>query len=165
MYMHENNTNSEDSARQIVLDHMQAGEVHKYEPTSGPYFEGICVVMNNMDISRFDFLRHNLDDIFLGTSTSEFTDRELITDFSGEPYKVLRAISVTVRSLDIGGEVEAAFEEGNIAWVANGKVEAINGLKAEILNTIEDFEANEDKLGSEPTRQLALLRRYVKRTP
>lgn len=93
------------------------------------------------------------------------TAGELITDFSGEPCKVLRAIPVTVRGLDTGEGFEAAFAEGNIAWVANGRVEAINGLKAEILNTIEDFEANEDRLGPEPARQLALIRTYLKRTP
>jgi hypothetical protein len=101
----------------------------------------------------------------LGTGTTELINRELITDFSGEPYRVLRAIPVTVRSLDIGEGFEAAFVEGNIAWVANGRVEAINGLRTEILNTIEDFEANEDRLGPEPTRKLALLRTYLKRTP
>ena len=92
------------------------------------------------------------------------TAGELIADFWGEPYKVLMAIPVTVRSLDAGEGFEAAFVEGNIAWVASGRVEAINGLKEEILNTIEDFEANEDRLGPEPARQLALLRTYLKRT-
>ena len=86
-----------------------------------------------------------------------------ITDFSGELYRVLRAIPVTIRSLD-GEGFEANFVEGNIAWVANSRVEAINGLKLEILNTLEDFEANEDKLGPEPTRQLSLLRTHLKHT-
>ena len=92
------------------------------------------------------------------------TAGELITDFSREPYKVLRAIPVTVRSLDTGEGFEAAFVEGNIAWVASGRVEAVNGLKAEILNTMEDFEANEERLGPEPARQLALILTYLKRT-
>ena len=101
--------------------------------------------------------------VLSGTETLQFADRQLITDFSGEPYRVLKAIPVTVRSLEIGGEVEAAFEEGNIAWVARSRVEAINGLKAEILNTLEDYEANRDRLGPAPTPELAVLRTYLER--
>lgn len=100
-----------------------------------------------------------------GTKTLQFTDRQWITDLSGEPYRVLKAIPVTVRSLDIGDDVEAAFEEGNIAWVAGSRVDAINGLKAEILNTLEDCVANQGKLGPEPARQLAVLRTYIERIP
>ena len=109
--------------------------------------------------------KQQLSEILSGTETSQFTNRQLITDFSGEPYKILKVIPVTVRSLDIGEEVEAAFEEGNVAWVDRSRVEAINGLKAEILNTMEDFEANKDRLGPEPTRQLAVLRTYLERIP
>lgn len=105
------------------------------------------------------------DELLSGTEISRFTDRQLINDFSGEPYRVLKAIPVTVRSLDIGEDVEAAFEQGNIAWVAASRVEAINGLKAEILNTLEDCEANKGRLGPEPARQLAVLRAYVERIP
>jgi hypothetical protein len=100
-----------------------------------------------------------------GTESLQFTHLHLITDFSGEPYRVLKPIPVTVRSLDIGEEVEAAFAEGNIAWVARSRVEAINGLKAEILNTMEDFEANKDRVGPEPTRQLGVLRAHLERIP
>ena len=102
-------------------------------------------------------------EVLSATKTLHFADRQLITDFSGEPYRVLKAVPVTVRSIDIGDEVEAAFEEGNIAWVARSRVEAINGLKAEILNTLEDYEANKDRLGPEPARQLAVLRTYLER--
>lgn len=100
-----------------------------------------------------------------GNKTLQFADRQLITDFSGEPYRDLKAIPVTVCSLDIGDDVEAAFEEGNIAWVATSRVDAINGLKAEILNTLEDCEANKGRLGPEPARQLAVLRTYIEHIP
>ena len=162
MYTHENNADSEYSLRKMILDQTPAGEVSRYEPTSGSSY---VVVMRAMRISHWDFHPHNLNEILLGTETSEFKNRELITNFSGEPYRVLKAIPVTVCSLDIGEEVEAAFAEGNIAWVARSRVEAINGLKAEILNTMEDFEANKDRLGPEPTRQLAVLRTYLERIP
>ena len=100
--------------------------------------------------------------IFSASATSELKSREWITDFSGEPYRVLRAIPVTVRDLDIEG-VEVAFEDGNIAWVADGRVDAVNGLKAEILNTIEDLESNTDRLGPGPKKQLDILLSYLER--
>ncbi len=105
------------------------------------------------------------DESLSGTEISQFTDRQQITDFSREPYRVLKAIPVTVRSLDIEDDIEAVFEEGNIAWVAASRVDAINGLKAEILNTLEDCEANKGRLGSEPARQLAILRTCLERIP
>ena len=162
MNTYENNTDSEYSVRRMILDQTPAGEVSKYEPISGPSY---IVVMPVMRISPWDFAPDILNEILWGTETSQFTNSQLITDFSGEPYRVLKAIPVTVRSLDIGEEVEAAFAEGNIAWVARSRVQAINGLKAEILNTMEDFEANKDRLGPEPTRQLDVLRAHLERIP
>ncbi len=160
MNTYENNADSEYSVRRMILDQTPAGEVSTYEPISGPSY---IVVMPVMRISPWDFAPDIFNEILWGTETSQFTDRELITIFSGEPYRVLKAIPITVRSLEIGQEVEAAFVEGNIAWVGPSRVEAINGLKAEILNTLEDFEANKDRLGPEPTRQLAVLRTYLER--
>ena len=105
-----------------------------------------------------------VSEIFSASATSELKSREWIKDFSGEPYRVLKAIPVTVRDLDIEG-VEAAFVDGNIAWVADDRVDAVNGLKAEILNTIEDFESNKDRLGPESKRQLEILLTYLARMP
>ena len=101
---------------------------------------------------------------FSSSETSEFKALELITDFSGEPYEVLKPIPATIRSLD-GRGFEAAFVEGNIAWVDDSRVAALNGLKVEILDTIESFEADEYRLGPEPKRQLTVLRKHLKHTP
>ena len=45
------------------------------------------------------------------------TDLDWITYFPGESYDVLQPIPVTVQPLDARDEIEAAFKEGNIAWV------------------------------------------------
>ena len=153
------------NVRQIMFDQTQAGKVSQYEPSTSPAYNVRVESLSTMRISPWNFAPDILSEILSETESSRFTNRHLITDFSGEPYRVLEAIPVTVRSLDIGDEVEAAFEEGNIAWVDRSRVEAINGLKAEILNTLEDYEANKDRLGPEPTRQLAVLRSYLEPIP
>ena len=86
-----------------------------------------------------------------------------ISDFADEPYEVIKAIPVRFRQRDPG--IEARFEEANIAWVDDSWIEAYNGLKAEILNTFEDYEEDESILGPEPKRQLAVLRRCILRNP
>jgi len=79
----------------------------------------------------------------------------------GEPYKVVREIPVSFRRAELG-EFIATFNEANISFVGESMAEALNGLKAEILDTFEEYEANESHLGPEPFRQLAVLRRYIK---
>ncbi len=162
MKLFEEDVDASDSFPKAALS-TQAGELSEY--VGGPWSPSQNVTVPTVLISTW---RASLDDIhpwaFHGPATSEFQEVELITDFPGEPYIALKGIPVTVRDLDIGYEFEAAFEESNIAWVASSKVEAVNGLKAEILNSIEDFEVNENRLGSETARQLDILRTYVRRT-
>ncbi len=74
---------------------------------------------------------------------------------------VLKPILVNVQILDNGTTFEASFKEGNIGWSDDSLDEAIEGLKAEILNALEDFEAHESILGPGPKRQLAVLRKHL----
>ena len=167
MYEYETNTCSEDSIRQMVLEHTQAGEVYLHELSTGPSkyprMDMAPHIFSHV-ISSYVAPLDNLNEILQGTAASEFTDLKLITDFSGEPYEVLKVIPITIRSLDEGG-IETVWKEGNIAWVDDSRVEAINGLKAEILDTMESFEANEARLGPEPKRQLVVLRTHLKHIP
>lgn len=143
----------------IFARHAQAAEIHRLPEnmTVATWPEHIVA---RPEVSRSNAIV--VSEIFSASATSQVKSREWITDFSGEPYRVLRAIPVTVRDLDIEG-VEVAFEDGNIAWVADDRVDAVNGLKAEILNTIEDFESNTDRLGPGPKKQLDILLTYLER--
>ena len=85
-----------------------------------------------------------------------------ISDFADEPYEVVKRIDVRFRRRDPG--IEAHFREANIAWVDDSWDEAYNGLKAEILDTFDGYEENESILGPEPKRQLAVLRRHIRRS-
>ena len=88
-------------------------------------------------------------------------DRGRILGFHGESYQVRRAIPVSFRRAELG-EFVATFTEANISFVGENMAEALNGLKAEILDTLEEYEEHEPHLGPEPVRQLAVLRRYIK---
>lgn len=104
---------------------------------------------------------HHLD---LDSENFRFEDTEWIFDFPGEPYIVLRAIPVNIQPCDPEG-FEASFTEANISWVGDTILEALNGLKAEVLDTLEDYEQHEDRLGPGPQRQLAVLRSYIRHNP
>ena len=159
MYEHETN---EGSIRQMVLENTQAGEVYLHELSTGsPYSR------RTMDRGIFSFvaLLDNFNEFLQGTATSEFADRELITDFSGEPYTALRGIPITVRSIDAGEGFEVSWDEANIAMVGDSKIEAIHALTENILYTMEALEENENCLAPEPKRQLNVLRTYLKHTP
>ena len=93
---------------------------------------------------------------------SALPETRTISDFADEPYEVIEPISVRFRHRDPG--IEAYFEEGNIAWVDDSWPDAYNGLKAEILDTFEGYEENESILGPESQRQLAVLRRHIRRS-
>ena len=90
--------------------------------------------------------------------------KEWVSEFGSEPYSVLRPIPVDIRPCDPEG-FEASFAKANISWVDDTRLEALNGLKAQILNTLDDYEENENQLGPEPRRQLDLLRSYIRRDP
>ncbi|MDA2930498.1 hypothetical protein MYX84_11225 [Acidobacteria bacterium AH-259-O06] len=96
------------------------------------------------------------------SQSQELGTLKAINEFRGEPYRVIRPIPVRFRRCDPSG-IESLFEEANIAWVGEDWVEAYNGLQAEILNTLEDYEENRRRLGREPLRQLTVLRRFIER--
>jgi hypothetical protein len=85
-----------------------------------------------------------------------------ITEFEGEPYRTAEPIPVTFQRLD-SREIEARFEEAGIAWVGTSRTVALNGLKIELLNTLEGYEENEDVLGPWPRKQLDILRSLIRR--
>lgn len=160
MYEHET---SEGSIRQMVLENTQAGEVYLHELNTGSSHShrtmdrGIFSFVDPLD-SFNEFLQEN-------ATSEEFADRELITDFSGEPYTALRGIPITVRSIDAGEGFEVSWDEANIAMVGDSIIEAIHALKENILYTMAALEENENCLAPEPKRQLNVLRAYLKHTP
>lgn len=112
------------------------------------------------------------DPIGLSVALDEFADaaepiplpgaiRTTIGSLPGEPYTLLRAIPVRIEQV-AAGDFLADFTEANIAISGETYQEAFQNLIAEILNAFENFSTEEASLGPEPTRQLKVLRNYLR---
>jgi hypothetical protein len=83
----------------------------------------------------------------------------VIGEFPKEPYEITTPILAVLTS--VGNQFLASFIEANIAMTGSTPSEAVGNLAADILDTYELYSAEEDSLGPEPKRQLAVLRRYI----
>jgi hypothetical protein len=85
-----------------------------------------------------------------------------ITTFAPEPYQLVRDIPAVVQPE--GDEFIATFFDANISTAGDTQEEAVSNLRSLILDTFEYFEAEpSEALGPEPTRQLCVLRTFLKR--
>jgi hypothetical protein len=78
-----------------------------------------------------------------------------------EPFILRRPFQIVLRPAD--GEYLATFFDANIGIGGATEEEAINNLKALIVDTFDQLEHNEAILGPEPTRQLVVLRELLQR--
>ena len=83
-----------------------------------------------------------------------------VQSFAPEPYDLLKPFSVAVRSDE--DEFSACFPDANLTAFGDNEFEAVEHLKAMILDTIDKFSSGR-KLGPGPTKQLAVLREFVRR--
>jgi len=84
-----------------------------------------------------------------------------IETLTPEPYIVRRPFHVVVRPSD--GEFIATFFDANLGMSGDTAEEAVQNLKAIIVDTFEQFEQHEAVLGPEPARQLAVLREFIRK--
>jgi hypothetical protein len=110
-------------------------------------------ISSSDDLPRFGLFQ--LEDWSYG-----FPSHKEIHDFGNEPYTIGKPIPVMFHKADPSGYL-AVWEEANVSMVGETWLGAFMSLKAEILNTLEDYEANEGQLGPEPKRQLRVLRSFV----
>jgi putative addiction module CopG family antidote len=86
-----------------------------------------------------------------------------ITTLAPEPYEILRDIPAVVEPA--GNGFIATFFDGNISTSGDTEVEAVSNLRSLILDIFEYLDCEpSDSLGPELTRQLAVLRVFLKRT-
>ena len=85
-----------------------------------------------------------------------------IDSFTPEPYRPLKTILVTVHPVE--GGYSAGWFDANIHSSGDNEEEAVSNLKSLILDFFDKF-SNEpaERLGPEPTRQLAVLREYIQK--
>lgn len=101
----------------------------------------------------------------LKTQIAELRQRQvlriLVTTFTPDPFEVLRPFEVIVEPCD--GEYVASFYDGNINASGDTPTEAYANLKDMIIGTYELFvDMDEEELGPEPLRQLAVLREVMR---
>lgn len=78
-----------------------------------------------------------------------------------EPLDVLAPIEAVIRPSD-GGFV-ATFFDANVNASGETETEAFENLKDMLVATFEEFSAlGSERLGPEPARQLAVLRRFIR---
>jgi hypothetical protein len=87
-----------------------------------------------------------------------------IDSFAPEPYDVLKTILVSVHCIE--GGFNAGWFDANIHSSGDNEEEAVSNLKSLILDFVDSL-SNEpaEKLGPEPTRQLAVLKEYIQKRP
>ena len=81
-----------------------------------------------------------------------------VQSFAPEPYDLLKPFSVTVQAEE--DEFSACFPDANLTAFGDNEFEAVEHLKAMILDTFDKFSSGR-RLGPGPTKQLAVLREFI----
>ena len=85
-----------------------------------------------------------------------------ITTLAPEPYEILRDIPAVVEPA--GDGFNATFFDANIGTAGDTQEEAVSNLRSLVLDIFEYLESEApEALGPEPTRQLGVLRVFLKR--
>jgi hypothetical protein len=85
-----------------------------------------------------------------------------ITTLAPEPYDVLKPIYAVVQPAD--DEYIAAFFDANVNAGGSNEVEAVDNLKDVMIGLFDYLNSQPaKKLGPAPTRQLAILRGFLRR--
>jgi hypothetical protein len=115
-------------------------------------------------------LRFNLLEILTGEFEARLHKLESaqtkivpINTFSPEPYELLKTFLVSVQSVD--GGFEAGWFDANIHTEGENEEEAVSNLKSLILDYFDSFsKESPEKLGPEPTRQLAVMKKFIQKS-
>ena len=84
-----------------------------------------------------------------------------VSTLAPEPLALLREIPVVVRPTEDG--FLATLFDANIGMTGDTQEEAVENLKALLVDVFEQLEREENQLGPGPQRQLATLRSFIKR--
>ncbi len=84
-----------------------------------------------------------------------------IATLDPEPYDLIGSIPVVIRQID--GEHVATFFDANINTSGDTEQEAFESLKSFMIDVFEELEKSEGTLGPELRKQLAVLRKVIRR--
>jgi hypothetical protein len=87
-----------------------------------------------------------------------------IATLAPEPYDLIRTIPVVVQPVD--DEYVASFVDANVNAAGCNETDAVANLKQVMLSIFEYLSAQpKGKLGPGPSRQLAVLREFIRKRP
>ena len=87
-----------------------------------------------------------------------------IQTFAPEPYDVFKPFLIVVRPIVEDDEFAACFPDANLESQGSNENEAIENLKALMLDMFDNLESKPSKkLGPGPSKQLAVLRKFIRR--
>ncbi len=84
-----------------------------------------------------------------------------VATFAPEPFAVLKEFCVVVQPAGAG--FVATLFDANIGASGDTQEDAVQNLKDTLLNVFTVLEERQGQLGPEPKRQLAILRRLIRR--
>lgn len=87
-----------------------------------------------------------------------------VASFVPEPFEVLQPIPVVIQPADDG--FTATFFDANIGTSGDTQEEALANLKSLLVDIFTDLRGESpEKLGPEPSRQLSVLKAFIKKIP
>ncbi len=84
-----------------------------------------------------------------------------ITTLAPDPFELTRDIPVVVQPADDG--YIATFYDANISMCGDTKEESVANLRLLLVDVFDELEKEEAQLGPALVRQLAVLRRFIRR--
>ena len=85
----------------------------------------------------------------------------LVRTLAPEPYELLQEIPVVVQPTEDG--FLATFFDASLGMSGDTAEEAVDNLKALVVDVFESLLRDEGRLGPQPIRQLAVLRAFLRR--
>jgi len=113
---------------------------------------------------RFNVVQATLSDFDRRIHNLERAQPKIIPidTFTPEPYSLLKPILASVNCVE--GGFDAGWFDANIHSSGDNEEEAVSNLKSLILDFFHKFSSEPaERLGPEPSRQLAVLREYIQK--
>ncbi len=112
---------------------------------------------------HLDRIEKRLEETFFRVAVIEERRSKIVRlqTFAPEPYDMIKEMNVTVER--DGEDFRASFVDANVNFSGSSEKEAVEGLKELLLNRY-DFLSKTliEKLGPGPTRQIAVLREFIR---
>lgn len=113
---------------------------------------------------RFNVVQAKLSDFDRRIHRLECAQPKIIPidTFTPQPYGLLKPILASVNAVE--GGFDAGWFDANIHSSGDNEEEAVSNLKSLILDFFNKFSSEPaERLGPEPSRQLAVLREYIQK--